>query len=56
MTAGIVAGHLLAYEPLTALRWGAAAGANNVTRRGLGSGRSELIAELVDRVEIEELV
>lgn len=53
MTAGITTGHLLGLDPLDAVRLGAAAGAGNVTRRGLGSGSQELIAELSERVEIE---
>jgi 1-phosphofructokinase len=35
-----------------AVRTGAAAGALNVTRHGLGSGRSDAIAELAGRVRL----
>ncbi|GAA0726337.1 bifunctional hydroxymethylpyrimidine kinase/phosphomethylpyrimidine kinase [Dactylosporangium roseum] len=38
-----------------AIRTGAAAGALNVTRHGLGTGRAEAIAELIPRVELEPL-
>jgi 1-phosphofructokinase len=55
MTAGMVTGHLIGLDPIDAVRLGAASGAGNVTRRGLGSGRPELIAELAGLVEIEEL-
>jgi 1-phosphofructokinase len=55
MTAGLAAGHLLGLEPLDAVRLGAAAGAGNVTRRGLGSGSSELIGELLQLVEVEDV-
>ena len=55
MTAGIAAGHLLGLKPLDAVRLGAAAGAGNVTRRGLGSGSSELIAELLQLVDVEDV-
>jgi 1-phosphofructokinase len=55
MTAGMTAGHLLGLSAIDAVRLGAAAGAGNVTRRGLGSGRVELIAELTELVKIEEL-
>lgn len=55
MTAGMTVGHLLGLSPVESIRLGAAAGAGNVTRRGLGSGRGELIAELSELVKIEEL-
>jgi 1-phosphofructokinase len=55
MTAGLTAGHVLGLEPLDAVRLGAAAGAGNVTRRGLGSGSSELIAELLQLVDVEDV-
>ncbi len=55
MTAGMTVGHLLGLTRREAIRLGAAAGAGNVTRRGLGSGRAELIAELSEMVKIEEV-
>lgn len=55
MTAGMTVGHLLGLSPIESIRLGAAAGAGNVTRRGLGSGRAELIAELSELVTIEDL-
>ena len=55
MTAGLTVGHLLELPTIDAIRLGAAAGAGNVTRRGLGSGRPELIAELAEMVKVEEL-
>jgi fructose-1-phosphate kinase PfkB-like protein len=38
-----------------ALRLACAAGAANVARRGLASAGSDLIAQLVERVEVERL-
>lgn len=55
MTAGMVVGRLIGLSPLAAVALGAAAGAANVTRHGLGSGRPELIAELAGRVVLEEV-
>lgn len=55
MTAGMTVGHLLGLSPVESIRLGAAAGAGNVTRHGLGSGRAELIAELSELVKIEEI-
>lgn len=55
MTAGMAVGCLLGLSKVDAVRLGAAAGAGNVTRRGLGSGRIELIAELAELVTVEEL-
>lgn len=55
MTGGLAAGALLGLDPIDALRLGAAAGAGNVTRRGLGSGTPELISALTERVEIEDI-
>lgn len=55
MTAGMTVGHLLGLTRIEAIRLGTAAGAGNVTRRGLGSGRAELIAELSELVKIEQL-
>jgi 1-phosphofructokinase len=42
-------------DSMTAVRTGAAAGALNVTRHGLGTGRSEAIAELVGHVRLDRL-
>ena len=55
MTAGMVVGRLIGLSPMAAVALGAAAGAANVTRHGLGSGRRELIAELAGRVVLEEV-
>jgi 1-phosphofructokinase len=55
MTAGVVVGHLRGFDEIDAVRLGAAAGAGNVTRHGLGSGDPDLIAELAELVEIEDL-
>lgn len=55
MTAGMTVGHLLGLSGLDLVRLGAAAGAGNVIRHGLGSGRAELILQLSDLVETEEL-
>jgi 1-phosphofructokinase len=55
MTAGMTVGSRLGLSDLDVVRLGAAAGAANVTRRGLGSGRVELIAELTELVKVEEL-
>jgi 1-phosphofructokinase len=38
-----------------ALRWGAAAGATNFLRHGLGSGSRDIVADLYKRVELERL-
>lgn len=50
MTAGLARGGTLA----DALRLGSAAGALNVTRRGLGSGGRDQIERLAERVRIEQ--
>jgi 1-phosphofructokinase len=55
MTAGMTVGSRLGLSDLDVVRLGAAAGAANVTRRGLGSGRVELIAELAELVKLEQL-
>jgi 1-phosphofructokinase len=55
MTGGLVAGCLMGMDPLDAIRMGAAAGAGNVTRHGLGSGDPRLIRTLSELVEIRDL-
>ncbi len=55
MTGAIAAGKLAGLDTVDSIRLGAAAGAGNVTRRGLGSGLADLIAELTQLVEIEEI-
>jgi 1-phosphofructokinase len=52
LTAGITAALAKGGDLTDAVRTGAAAGAINVTRHGLGSGRADAIAELVPRVRI----
>src|SRR4029453_8845030 len=37
-----------------ALRWGAAAGATNFLRHGLGTGSRDVVADLFPRVELRE--
>jgi 1-phosphofructokinase len=55
LTAGMTAVLAKGGDLSDAIRTGAAAAAINVTRHGLGSGRSGAIAELVPRVRIEPL-
>ena len=55
MTAGVAAVRARGGDLTDAVRTGAAAGAHNVTRHGLGTGRAEAIAALVPRVGIEPL-
>jgi len=55
MTAALVAAWLRRLDPEQAVRLGCAAGAANVTRRGLGSASAELIEQLADRVRIESI-
>ena len=50
MTAGVAAVLAEGGDLVDAVRTGAAAGALNVTRHGLGTGRAEAIAELIGRV------
>ena len=50
MTAGVAAMLAEGGDLVDAVRTGAAAGALNVTRHGLGTGRAEAIAELIGRV------
>jgi 1-phosphofructokinase len=52
MTAGLAAAIAQGEDTETALRLGAAAGAVNVTRHGLGSGSGEAVRTLAGRVEI----
>lgn len=55
MTAALVAAWLRRLDPEQAVRLGCAAGAANVTRRGLGSASAELIEQLAERVRIEPI-
>jgi len=55
MTAGVSAVLARGGDLTDAVRTGAAAGALNVTRHGLGSGRADAIAELVKRVRIDPM-
>ncbi|MDX8052619.1 PfkB family carbohydrate kinase [Lentzea sp. BCCO 10_0798] len=55
MTAGISAGLALGMSLTDAVKLGAAAGAVNVTRHGLGSGGGEAVRELSKRVELEPI-
>ena len=55
MTAGIAAVLAKGGDLHEAVRTGAAAGALNVTRHGLGTGRAEAIQELVGRVDLTTL-
>ncbi|MFC0533216.1 1-phosphofructokinase family hexose kinase [Phytohabitans kaempferiae] len=55
MTAGVAAVLAQGGDTATAVRTGAAAGALNVTRHGLGSGRADAVRSLVDRVRLTKL-
>jgi 1-phosphofructokinase len=55
VTAGISAALASGLEPIDAVRFGAAAGALNVTRRGHGSGSRREIALLARHVEVSEV-
>jgi 1-phosphofructokinase len=55
MTAGVTATLAQGGDLRTAIRIGAAAGAVNVTRHGLGTGRASVIAALMDKVELRHL-
>jgi 1-phosphofructokinase len=55
MTAGVAAVFARGGDLDEAVRTGAAAGALNVTRHGLGTGRAEAIQELLTRVQLEPL-
>ena len=52
-TAAAVAALVAGDDLLAALVGGAAAGASNVTRRGLASGRREVVDALADRVTVD---
>ncbi len=52
MTAGIVATLARGGNPLDALRTGAACGALNVVRSGLGTGNADAVAAIAERVEL----
>lgn len=56
LTAGVVAGMVRGDAPRDAVLLGAAAGALNVTRHGLGTGDAEAIARLREGVTARELV
>ncbi|GGK05556.1 1-phosphofructokinase [Pilimelia anulata] len=55
MTAAAAARLARGADLVDAVRTGAAAGAVNVTRHGLGTGHTDLIAEIADRVEMRRL-
>jgi 1-phosphofructokinase len=55
MTAGIAAGLAQGEDVPSALRLGAAAGAINVTRHGLGTGSGASVRALVERVTFDEV-
>jgi 1-phosphofructokinase len=55
MTAGIAVGRMRGLSPIDAIKVGAAAGAGNVIRHGLGSGSRDLIGELTGLVEMEDV-
>ncbi|GAB2959269.1 PfkB family carbohydrate kinase [Saccharothrix stipae] len=52
MTAGLAAGLALGQSVEESLKLGAAAGAVNVTRHGLGTGSGDVVRELVERVRL----
>jgi len=54
MTAGVVASLVRGLSVREALRTGAACGALNVVRRGLGTGGADAVRELAERVELVE--
>lgn len=55
MTAGLAVGLARGLDPMATLRLAAAAGALNVTRHGLGSGRRHAIEEIAGRVELRPI-
>ena len=54
MTAGLTVGRVRGEDPEKLLRLGAAAGAANVVRRGLGNADRDLIEALQGQVEVDE--
>jgi 1-phosphofructokinase len=52
MTAGMVATVASGGDPMEALRTGAACGALNVVRRGLGTGNADAVAAIAERVHL----
>jgi 1-phosphofructokinase len=55
MTAGIAAALAHGRQVTEALRLGAAAGASNVTRRGLATGRREVVEQLAEHILVRPL-
>jgi 1-phosphofructokinase len=55
MTAGVAAVLARDGDLATAVRTGAAAGALNVTRHGLGTGRADAIRQMVEHIELRPL-
>jgi 1-phosphofructokinase len=55
MSGAMVAALAFGLDPIDALRFGAAAGAGNVARHGLGSGDPELVQHLSELVEVDDL-
>jgi 1-phosphofructokinase len=55
MTAGIAAALAHGRQTTEALRLGAAAGASNVTRRGLATGRREAVEQLAEHIVVRPL-
>ena len=55
MSGATIAALLYGFTALDAVRMGAAAGAGNVIRHGLGSGSPDLVDRLAELVTIEDL-
>jgi len=55
MTAGIAVALAQGADVESAIRLGAAAGALNVTRRGLATGHREAVHRLIERVQVREI-
>ncbi|HCT79654.1 MAG TPA: phosphofructokinase [Micromonosporaceae bacterium] len=55
MTAGVTATMAQGGDLRTAIKIGGAAGAVNVTRHGLGTGRASVVGELMEKVELAPL-